>query len=88
MIDTRGDDSDDNDALNRDRITDASSTTSTFSSESGTAGADGNGGSFVPEVLRYASSMRLTFKIRDGEPEKIFTPILEVRRPLKFASSC
>ncbi|CAM9300593.1 unnamed protein product [Hapterophycus canaliculatus] len=61
-------------------ITDASSTTSSFSSEIGTEGTDsgGAGGSFVPEVIRYASSMRLTFKIRDGEPEKIYPPILEI----------
>lgn len=63
------------------RITDASSTTSSVTSDSGSEGTHGGGagGSFVPEVVRYASSMRLTFKIRDGEPEKIYPPILEVQ---------
>lgn len=32
----------------------------------------------MPEVLRYMSSMRLTFKIRDEQPESIYPPILEV----------
>lgn len=32
----------------------------------------------MPEVLRYATSIRLTFKIRDDEPESIYPPILEV----------
>eukprot|EP00752_Nemacystus_decipiens_P003551 g3276.t1 len=53
-------------------ITDASSTTSSSSSEGGGDGA------FVPEVLRYATSIRLTFKIREDEPESIYPPILEV----------
>ncbi len=56
--------------------------TSTFSSSEGGAdggvGGESTGVAFVPEVLRYATSIRLTFKIRDGEPEKIYPPILEV----------
>ncbi|CAN0575341.1 unnamed protein product [Ectocarpus sp. 12 AP-2014] len=47
-----------------------------FDSVSGGGGGVGGGG-FVPEVLRYATSMRLTFKIRDGAPESIYPPILE-----------
>ncbi|CAM9955725.1 unnamed protein product, partial [Ectocarpus sp. 8 AP-2014] len=63
-------------------ITDASGTTSSFSpgsdSEAANSGGGGvGGGGFVPEVLRYATSMRLTFKIRDGAPESIYPPILE-----------
>lgn len=53
--------------------------TSSFSSESGSEATVDGTGAFVPEVLRYATSIRLTFKIRDGEPESIYPPILEVR---------
>lgn len=62
----------------RNRITDQSGTTSSFSSESGVEGTGDGTRAFVPEVLRYATSMRLTFKIRDGEPESIYPPVLEV----------
>lgn len=53
------------------RITDASGTGSSSDTSSGE-------GALVPEVMRYVSAMRLTFKIRDGEPETIYPPILEV----------
>lgn len=33
----------------------------------------------MPEVLRYASDMRLTFKIRNQEPDHVYPPILEAR---------
>ncbi|CAM9514327.1 unnamed protein product [Ascophyllum nodosum] len=53
-------------------VTDASGTTASISS-SGTGS-----GALVPEVVRYMSSMRLTFKIRDDSPERIYPPVLEV----------
>lgn len=43
-------------------------------------------GVLVPEVMRYMSSMRLTFEIREDSPEKIYPPILEVC-PMPPASS-
>ncbi|CAM9501613.1 unnamed protein product, partial [Discosporangium mesarthrocarpum] len=61
-------------------ITDESKTVSSFSSSSSaSSNPEENGNTaLVPEVLRYVSDMRVTFKIRTDNPEMIYTPVLEL----------